>query len=156
MRQKWHTWDTPGRKPLLPEKKHRNLSHICQKHLGDLQDFGEDILCADETKVELFDSLVPIKSGANLTQHKNNTIPTVKCGDSVKVCGCFTASGSGWLAGNDGTMNSDYYQKIQMKNVQTFDLKIKHTLQVHIWRAYNHCERLVANCCKWLIGTTSY
>lgn len=59
---------------------------------------------------------------------KKNIIPTVKHGgDSVKVWGCFAASGPGLLAVIDGTMNSVVYQKIQKENIQpsVWALKLK-------------------------------
>ncbi len=45
------------------------------------------------------------------------------------VWGCFAASGPGWLAIIDGTMNSALYLKILKENVQpsVCDLKLKHT-----------------------------
>ncbi len=43
----------------------------------------------------------------NTAFHKKNIIPTVNHGGgSVMVWGCFAASGPGWLAIIDGTMNS--------------------------------------------------
>ncbi len=45
------------------------------------------------------------------------------------VWGCFAASGPGWLAIIDGTMNSAFYQKILKENVRpsVCDLKLKRT-----------------------------
>ncbi len=46
------------------------------------------------------------------------------------VWGCFAASGPGWIAIIDGTMNFALYQKILKENVRlsVCDLKLKHTL----------------------------
>ncbi len=59
---------------------------------------------------------------------KENIIPTVTCYNSVMVWGCFAASGSGWLAIINGTMNSTLHQKILKENIQpsVCDLKLKH------------------------------
>ncbi len=77
-------------------------------------------------------------------------IPTVKHGGgSVMLWGCFAASGPGWLALIDGTMNSALYQKILKENdwPSVCDLKLKRTWvmqqdndpkthqQVHLWMA---------------------
>ncbi len=84
------------------------------------------------TKVELFGRCVScyIWRKTNTAFHKKNIIPTVKHGGgSVKVWGCFAASGPGWPAIIDGTMNSALYQKILKENVwsSVCDLKLKRT-----------------------------
>ena len=64
------------------------------------------------------------------TTFDKNIIPKVKHGGgSVKVWGCFAASGPGRLAVVDGTMNSAAYQKILKENVRpaVCDLKLKRT-----------------------------
>ncbi len=66
----------------------------------------------------------------NTAFHINNIIPTVKHGGgSVMVWGCFAASGPGWLAIIDGTINSALYQKILKENIwpSVCDLKLKRT-----------------------------
>ncbi len=66
----------------------------------------------------------------NRAFHIKNILPTVKHGaGSVMVWGCFAASGPGWLAIIDGTMNSALYQKILKENVRlsVCDLKLKRT-----------------------------
>ncbi len=92
--------------------------------------FWANILWTDETKVELFGRCVSryIWHKTNTGFHKKNIIPTVKHGGgSVKVWGCFAASGPGWPAIIDGTMNSALYQKILKDNVQpsVCDFKLK-------------------------------
>ncbi|KAF7643297.1 hypothetical protein LDENG_00242120, partial [Lucifuga dentata] len=108
----------PRRKPLLTKKNTKARLTFAKKHLDDPQDFWENILWTDETKVELF------------AFQKKNIIPTVKHGGgSVMVWGCFAASGPGRLAVIDGTMNSALYQKILKENVRPSvrDLKLKRT-----------------------------
>ena len=66
----------------------------------------------------------------NTAFQKKNIIQTVKHGDnSVMVWSCFAASGPGWLAVIDGSMNSALYQEILKENFQpsVCDLKLKHT-----------------------------
>ncbi|KAF7640693.1 hypothetical protein LDENG_00022540, partial [Lucifuga dentata] len=103
----------PRRKPLLTKKNTKARLTFAKKHLDDPQDFWENILWTDETKVELFGSV-------KLTAfQKKNIIPTVKHGGgSVMVWGCFAASGPGRLAVIDGTMNSAIYQEILKENVR--------------------------------------
>ncbi len=104
----------PRRKPLLSKKNIKSHLSFARKHLDDPQDFWENTLWIDETKVELFGRCVSITSGVKVTAfQKKNIIPTVKYGGgSVMVWGCFAASGPGRLAVINGTMNSDVYQKM--------------------------------------------
>uniref|UniRef100_A0A803JW23 Tc1-like transposase DDE domain-containing protein n=1 Tax=Xenopus tropicalis TaxID=8364 RepID=A0A803JW23_XENTR len=95
--------------------------NFAKKHLNDCQDFWENTLWTDETKVELFGRCVScyIWRKSNTAFQKKNIIPTVKYGGgSVMVWGCFAASGPGRLAVIDGTMNSTVYQKILKENVR--------------------------------------
>ena len=122
----------PRRKPLLTKKNTKARLTFAKKHLDDPQDFWENILWTDETKVELFGRCASryIWRKTNTAFHKKNIIPTVKHGGgSVMVWGCFAASGPGRLAIIDGTMNSALYQKILKENVRPSvrDLKLKHT-----------------------------
>ncbi len=112
----------------------RTKAHLsfARKHLDDPQDFWENTLWTDETKVELFGRCVShyIWRKSNTAFQKKNIIPTVKYGGgSVMVWGCFAASGPGRLAVINGTMNSAVYQKILKDNVRPSvrDLKLKRT-----------------------------
>ncbi|KAK3562843.1 hypothetical protein QTP86_010750 [Hemibagrus guttatus] len=122
----------PRRKPLLSKKNIKARLSFARKHLDDPQDFWENTLWTDETKIELLG-----RSVSHYVWRKSNTafqikiiIPTVKYGGgSVMVCGCFAASGPGRLAVINGTMNSAVYQKILKENVRSSvcDLKLKQT-----------------------------
>ncbi len=95
----------PRQKPLLTKKNTKAHLTFAKKYLDNQQDFWANILWTDETKVELFGRCVCRKT--NTAFHKKNIIPTVKHGGgSVMAWGCFAASGPGWLAIIDGTMNS--------------------------------------------------
>lgn len=122
----------PRRKPLLTKNNIKARLTFGKKHLDDPQDFWENILWTDETKVELFGRCASryIWRKSNTAFQKKNIIPTVKYGGgSVMVWGCFAASGPGRLAVIDGTMNSALYQKILKENVRPSvrDLKLKRT-----------------------------
>uniref|UniRef100_A0A803J4T6 Uncharacterized protein n=1 Tax=Xenopus tropicalis TaxID=8364 RepID=A0A803J4T6_XENTR len=52
-------------------------------------------------------------------QHKNLILSVKHGGGSVLVWAFFVASGPGRLAINDGTMNSELYQRILKENVKT-------------------------------------
>ncbi|KAF7642649.1 hypothetical protein LDENG_00253840 [Lucifuga dentata] len=81
----------PRRKPLLTKKNTKARLTFAKKHLDDPQDFWENILWTDETKVELFG-----RRKTNTAFQKKNIIPTVKHGGgSVMAWGCFAASGPG-------------------------------------------------------------
>ncbi len=121
----------PRRKPLSKKNIKAPLS-FARKHLDDPQDFWENTLWTDETKVELFGRCVShyIWRKSNTAFQKKNIIPTVKYGGgSVMVWGCFAASGPGRLAVINVTVNSAVYQKILKDNVQPSvrDLKLKRT-----------------------------
>ncbi len=60
----------------------------------------------------------------------NNLLPSVKhggVGGNMMVWACFAASGPGWLAIIDGTMNSESYQQILKENVwaSVWELSLK-------------------------------
>ncbi len=122
----------PRPKLLLSKKNIKAHLSFARKHLDDPQDFWENTLWTDETKVELFGRCVShyIWHKSNTAFQKKNIIPTVKYGGgSVMVWGCFAASGPGRLAVINGTMNSAVYQKILKDNVRPSvrDLKLKRT-----------------------------
>ncbi|KAK3569335.1 hypothetical protein QTP86_026814 [Hemibagrus guttatus] len=99
----------PRRKPLLSKKNIKACLSFTRKHLDDLQDFWENTLWTDKTKIELFGRSVShyVWRKSNTAFQKKNIIPTVKYGGgSVMVWGCFAASGPGRLAVINGTMNS--------------------------------------------------
>ncbi|KAK3574450.1 hypothetical protein QTP86_006615 [Hemibagrus guttatus] len=117
----------PRQKPLLSKKNIKARLSFARKHLDEPQDFWENTLWNDETKIEHFGRSVShyVWRKSNTTFHKKNIIPTVKYGGgSVMVWGCFAASG---LAVINGTMNSAVYQKILKENVRpsVCDLKLK-------------------------------
>uniref|UniRef100_A0AAY4B9U9 Transposase n=1 Tax=Denticeps clupeoides TaxID=299321 RepID=A0AAY4B9U9_9TELE len=118
----------PKRKTLLSKKSIKACLNFSKKHLNDCQDFWENTLWTNETKVELFGRCVSryIWRKSNTAFKKKNIIPTVKYGGgSVMVWGCFAASGSGSLAVIDGTMNSTVYQKILKVNVRPSVCQLK-------------------------------
>ncbi|KAK3549749.1 hypothetical protein QTP86_007732 [Hemibagrus guttatus] len=122
----------PRRKPLLSKKNIKARLSFARKHLDDPQDFWENTLWTDETKIVLFGRSVShyVWRKSNTAFQKKNIIPTLKYGGgSVMVWGCFAASGPGRLAVINGTMNSAVYQKILKENVRpsVCDLKLKRT-----------------------------
>ncbi|KAK3509610.1 hypothetical protein QTP70_006816 [Hemibagrus guttatus] len=122
----------PRRKPLLSKKNIKARLSFARKHLDDPQDFWENTLWTDETKMEHFGRSVShyVWCKSNTAFEKKNIIPTVKYGgSSVMVWGCFAASGPGRLTVINGTMNSAVYQKILKENVRpsVCDLKLKRT-----------------------------
>ncbi|KAK3525999.1 hypothetical protein QTP70_011800 [Hemibagrus guttatus] len=122
----------PRRKLLLNKKNIKARLSFARKHLDDPQDFWENILWTDETKIELFERSVShyVWHKSNTAFQKKNIIPTVKYGGaSVMVWGGFAASGPGRLAVINGTMNSAVYQKILKENVRpsVCDHKLKRT-----------------------------
>ncbi|KAK3568595.1 hypothetical protein QTP86_010208 [Hemibagrus guttatus] len=122
----------PRRKLLLSKKNIKARLSFAIKHLDDPQDFWENTLWTDETKIDLFGRSVShyVWRKSNTAFQKKIIIPTVKYGGgSVMVWGCSAASGPGRLAVINGTMNSAVYQKILKENVRpsVCDLKLKRT-----------------------------
>ena len=111
-------------------------------HVDKPQDFWNNVLWTDETKVEI--------SGHNAQQHiwrKPNTtyehkhvILTVKhSGGGVIIWACFTAAGPRHLALIESTMNSSVYQSIldsiclTAKSVRTMISSTQANLQYNGW-----------------------
>ncbi len=145
----------PRRKPLLSKKNIKAHLSFARKHLDDPQDFWENTLWTDETKVELFGRCVShyIWRKSNTAFQKKNIIPTVKYGDgSVMVWGCFAASGPGRLAAINGTMDSAVYQKILKDNVRPSvrDLKLKRTW---VLQQDNDPKHTIKSTSEWLKKT---
>lgn len=121
---------TPRRKPLLTKKNIAARLKFAKDHHDVPQQFWDNILWTDETKIELFgrntQRYVWRKSG---TAHQHqNIIPTVKYGGgSIMVWGCFAASGPGRIAVINGKMNSKIYQDILQENIRpsVHQLKLK-------------------------------
>uniref|UniRef100_A0A8C1VXN7 Transposase n=1 Tax=Cyprinus carpio TaxID=7962 RepID=A0A8C1VXN7_CYPCA len=140
------------RKLLLSKKNIKALLSFTRKHFDDPQDFWENTLWTDETKVELFGRCVShyVWLKSNTAFQKKNIIPTVKYGGgSVMVWGCFAASGPGRLAVINGTMNSAVYQKILKENVRpsVCDLKLKRTWVLQQDNDPKHTSKSIF---KWL------
>ncbi len=122
----------PRQKPLLTKKNTKARLTFAKKYLDYPQDFLGKYSVDWWDKSWTFGRCVSryIWRKTNRAFHKKNIIPTVKHGGgSVMVWGCFAASGPGWLAIIDGTMNSALYQKILTENVRlpVCDLKLKRT-----------------------------
>ncbi len=145
----------PRQKPLLSKKNIKVHLSFARKHLDAPQDFWENTLWTDETKVELFGRCVfhYIWHKSNTAFQKKNIIPTVKYGGggggSVTVWGCFAASGPARLAVIIGTMNSAVYQKILKDNVRpsVCDLKLKRTW---VLQQDNHPKYTSKSTSEWL------
>uniref|UniRef100_A0A9J8CTE6 Tc1-like transposase DDE domain-containing protein n=1 Tax=Cyprinus carpio carpio TaxID=630221 RepID=A0A9J8CTE6_CYPCA len=120
-----------NKKTLLSKKNIKARLSFARKHLNDPQDFWENTLWTDETKVELFEMCVShyVWCKSNSAFQKNNITPTVKCGGNMMVWGCFAASGPGRLAVINENMNSAVYEKNLKDNVlpSVRDLKLKRT-----------------------------
>ncbi|KAK3543845.1 hypothetical protein QTP70_030070 [Hemibagrus guttatus] len=68
----------PRRKPLLSKKNIKACLSFTRKHLDDLQDFWENTLWTDKTKIELFGRSVShyVWRKSNTAFQKKNIIPT--------------------------------------------------------------------------------
>lgn len=116
------------RKPLLSKKNIRARLKFAREHLEKDQNFWNNVLWTDESKVELF--------GHSKSRHvwrktktafeNKNLIPTVKHGGgNVMVWGCFSAAGPGQLTIIESTMNFVLYQRVLEENVRPSVRKLK-------------------------------
>jgi hypothetical protein len=69
-----------------------------------------------------------VTSGENLAWHH----PTVKHGgDSIMLCGCFSAAGTGRLVRNEGKINKTKYREILDENLLQSTKELRLCLKVH-------------------------
>jgi len=109
------------RKPLLSKKNIAARLKFAMDHLDETDDFWNNVLWTDESKVELFGRNHKrfVWRKKNSADAHKNLVPTVKHGGgSVMVWGCFAASGPGRLEIVEGKMDSTSYQKILDDNVR--------------------------------------
>ena len=90
--------------------------------------FWRNVLCSDETKIELFGHIdhryVWRKKGEACKP--KNTIPTVKHGGgSIMLWRCFAAGGTGALHKIDGIMRMENYVDILKQDLKTSVRKLK-------------------------------
>ena len=111
------------RKPLLRTRHKNDPVNYAREHLNESEDFWNNILWTDETKIELFGHNQPRyawrKTGAAFEE--KNVLSTAKNGGgSIMLWGCATANGPGNLVRVEGRMDSVLYQQNLENNVKKY------------------------------------
>ncbi|CAJ0952378.1 unnamed protein product [Ranitomeya imitator] len=108
------------RVPLLKPVHVRAHLKFAREHLDDPEEFWENVLWSDETKLELFgrNTTCLVWRKKNTELHPSNTIPTVKHGGgNIMLWGCFSAKGPGRLIRAHERMNGAMYLEILSANL---------------------------------------
>ncbi|CAJ0952836.1 unnamed protein product [Ranitomeya imitator] len=108
------------RVPLLKPVHVRARLKFAREHLDDPEEFWENVLWSDETKLELFgrNTTCRVWRKKNTELHPSNTIPTVKHGGgNIMLWGFFSAKGPGRLIRVHERMNGAMYREILSANL---------------------------------------
>ncbi|KAI4903142.1 hypothetical protein NFI96_006458, partial [Prochilodus magdalenae] len=108
------------RVPLLKPVHIQARLKFAREHLDVPEEYWENVILSDETKVELFgkNTTRRVWRKVNAELHPKNTIPTVKHGGgNIMLWGCFSAKGPGRLVCVHERMNGAMYCEILGANL---------------------------------------
>ncbi|KAI4901432.1 hypothetical protein NFI96_001514 [Prochilodus magdalenae] len=108
------------RVPLLKPVHIQARLKFAREHLDVPEEYWENVIWSDETKVELFGKNTNrrVWRKVNAELHPKNTIPTVKHGGgNIMLWGCFSAKGPGRLVRVHERMNGAMYCEILGANL---------------------------------------
>ncbi|KAI4884359.1 hypothetical protein NFI96_000685 [Prochilodus magdalenae] len=108
------------RVPLLKPVHIQARLKFAREHLDVPEEYWENVIWSDETKVELFgkNTTRRVWRKVNAELHPKNTIPTVKHGGgNIMLWGCFSAKGPGRLVRVHERMNGAMYCEILGANL---------------------------------------
>ncbi len=102
----------PRRKPLLKMMHKKARKQFAEDEQTKDMDYWNHVQWSDETKINLFgsDGVKHVWRQPGVEYKDKCVLPTVKHGgESVMVCGCMSAAGTGELQFIEGTMNANMY-----------------------------------------------
>lgn len=100
------------KKPYISEVNRKKRLQFAKEHVDKDESWWEDVIFADETKINLFgsDGRVSVWRKPNEELKPSNLQPTVKHGGgSIMIWGCISAAGVGEMARIEGTMKKEDY-----------------------------------------------
>lgn len=148
------------KKPYISEVNRKKRLEFAKQHINKDESYWNDVIFADETKINLFgsDGRTMVLRKANEELNPKNLNSTIKHGGgSLMLWGCISAGGVGNMTFINGIMNKEMYLEILKQNLKQSAEKLgiektfkyyqdndpKHTAEiVRLYLIYN-CPKVI-------------